>query len=260
MRVPVVGALIVATAALAAPVQWLSLKAGLPALRWVPLWWHRTVLRLVGVRLTVQGRPADNLPLLIVSNHVSWLDIPVIGTQRPLSFVAKSEIAGWPVFGFMAKLQRSVFVDRSRRQSTADTAAEIGRRLADGDPIVLFAEGTTSDGNRVLPFRSALVGAARHALDATDAGTVWVQPLAIAYTRLHGLPMGRTLRPVAAWAGDIDLVPHLKGVLKHGAIDVVLVWGDPIEVDPATDRKGLTRRLEAEVRRLAADARHERGV
>jgi 1-acyl-sn-glycerol-3-phosphate acyltransferase len=260
-RIWVRGAAIGLTALVAVPPQWLSLRFNLPMLRWIPLYWHRSVLRLVGVRIIVHGRPAEGLPLLIVSNHISWLDIPVIGTQRPLSFVAKSEIAGWPLFGFMAKLQRSIFVDRDRRHSTGDSAAEIGARLADGDPVVLFAEGTTSDGNRVLPFRSALVGAARHALEAagTDAeGHMWVQPLAVAYTRLHGLPMGRTHRPVAAWAGSVELVPHLTGVLRHGAIDAVLVWGDPVRVDHATDRKALTRDLERVVRRLAADARHGR--
>ena len=118
-----------------------------------------------GVRVDAGGRAiARHGPLLVVSNHTSWLDITVISTLAPLSFVAKSEVAGWPLFGTFARLQRSIFIDRTRRKGAAEANREIAERLAGGDAIVLFAEGTTSDGNRVLPFRSAVVGAARDAI------------------------------------------------------------------------------------------------
>ncbi len=228
------------------PLQWIALKLGLDARRHIPRLYHRILLRLIGVRVRVRGTPAANRPLLILANHASWLDIPVVGSLTPLFFVAKSEVSGWP----LAKFQRTVFVDRQRRHATGAVNREIADRLVDGDPVVLFAEGTSSDGNRVLPFRTALVGAAR---EAFAGGTeVVVQPLAVSYVRLQGLPMGRSHRPIAAWFGDMELAPHLMDVLRHGAIDVEVTFGTPVKLDAAHDRKSVTRDSEATVRRLCA--------
>lgn len=232
------------------PMQWLALKLGLGARRHIPALYHRTLLRLIGVRVTVRGAPAAGRPLLILANHASWLDIPVIGSITPLFFVAKSEVSGWPLIGLLAKFQRTVFVDRQRRHATGAVNREIAERLAAGDPVVLFAEGTSSDGNRVLPFRTALVGAAKEAFAA--GAEVTVQPLAVAYVALQGLPMGRTHRAVAAWYGDMDLAPHLMDVLRHGAIDVEVVFGEAVRLDAAHDRKSVTRDSEEAVRRLRA--------
>lgn len=235
------------------PVQWVATKTGGPVRRYLPVLWHRVACALVGIRVREVGRQARGRPLLITANHVSWIDITVLGSRAPLSFVAKSEVANWPVFGLFAKLQRSVFVDRQRRSATARTAEELGGRLAGGDAMVLFAEGTSNSGNEVLPFRSALIGAARHAV-AGETGEMWIQPLAIAYTHLHGLPMGRQFRPHVAWYGDMEMVPHFLNVVRQGGIDVTVVWGEPVRVEPQTDRKTLTRRLEDSVRAMAAEA------
>ena len=117
--------------------------------------------------------------------------------------------------------------------------------------MVLFGEGTSSDGNRVLPFRSALIGAARDALaEAEHTGRVWIQPLSVTYTRLLGLPLGRQHRPMIAWYGSMAMPPHLLGVSKRGAIDVVVTWGEPIGFDERSNRKEIARALEAEVRRM----------
>lgn len=234
------------------PLQWVSLKLGLPSRRTIPTTYHRLLLRFIGVRVRVRGAPAQGRPLLILSNHVSWLDIPVVGSLTPLFFVAKSEVAGWPVIGLLARFQRTVFVDRQRRHATGEVNREIAHRLQQGDPVVLFAEGTSSDGNRVLPFRTALVGAVREVF-ATSA-EVTVQPLSIAYVRLQGLPMGRLHRAVAAWYGDMELAPHLMDVLRHGAIDVEVTFGPPLPLDAAHDRKSVTRTAEETVRALSARA------
>lgn len=236
------------------PVQWAAMRFSGGLKRRLPVVWHRMACAIVGIRVTEIGRAAGDRPLLITANHVSWLDITVLGSRMPLSFVAKSEVASWPVFGLFAKLQRSVFVDRERRSATARTASELGARLAEGDAMVLFAEGTSNSGNEVLPFRSALIGAARHALAGED-GEMWIQPLALAYTHLHGLPMGRQFRPHVAWYGDMEMVPHFMNVVRQGAVDVAVVWGEPIRVRPDMDRKTLTRLLEDEVRRLAGNVR-----
>ncbi|MFG3757146.1 lysophospholipid acyltransferase family protein, partial [Klebsiella pneumoniae] len=105
--------------------------------------------------------------MLILSNHVSWLDIIVVTAVTPVVFVAKHEVASWPLFGWLAKLQRTIFIERERRQKTGAVAREMGDRLTGGDTVVLFAEGTSSDGNRILPFRSALIGSVHHALGSS---------------------------------------------------------------------------------------------
>jgi lyso-ornithine lipid O-acyltransferase len=235
------------------PAQWLSVRLRLPARRAIPVLYHRAICALLGVRITTLGARVSQRPLLIVANHVSWLDIPVLTAVSPVVFVAKREVATWPVFGLLARLQRSVFVDRTRRHAIDKVNAEIAERLVEGDPVVLFAEGTSNDGNRVLPFRTALIGAARDAIAGSgDAARVFIQPLSIAYTRLHGLPFGRQHRPVVAWYGSLDLLPHLGMVMRHGAIDVVVTWGEAIAYDGQTDRRTLAKRLEATVRRYTA--------
>lgn len=250
LRIAVVLAAVAVVTGIGLPLQWLALKAGWPLRRTIPAFYHRTLLRLIGVRVTVRGAPAEARPLLLLSNHVSWLDICVVGSLMPLVFVAKSEVGTWPLIGTLARFQRTVFVDRQRRQATAEVNREIAARLKDGDPVVLFAEGTSSDGNRTLPFRTALVGAVREAFDG--GGAVTAQPMAIAYTRLQGVPAGRQHRAVSAWYGDMDLAPHLMEVLRQGALDVEVSFGEPLVLDAAHDRKQVTRAAEDEVRRLAA--------
>ena len=142
---------------------------------------------------------------------------------------------------------RTVFVDRTRRQQTAEVNADIARRLAERHPVVLFAEGTSSDGNRVLEFRSALVGAVAQ-LDPAHA--VMLQPASIGYTRVEGIPMGRRHRPLVAWYGDLDFTPHFKEFVRRGTVDVTVTFGAPTPFDSGADRKAVARSLEAAVRRL----------
>ena len=244
----------VLTAALL-PFQVVAVALNLPLQRRIPVFFHRTICAILGVRLRVVGARMAEHPLLIVANHCSWLDIPVISTVAPAVFVAKKEIASWPLFGLLAKLQRSVFVDRTRRHKTRDVNAEIAQRLAAGDPVVLFGEGTAGDGNRILPFRSALIGSARDALaEAEHTGRVWIQPLSIAYTRLHGIPLVRRDRTRVAWYGRMPLAPHFARIARDGGIDAIVTWGEPVAFDEQSDRKQITRALETEVRRRTREA------
>lgn len=231
------------------PVQALSLLLRWPLRRSLPVFYHRILCILIGVRVQVVGAPPPQRPLLIVANHSSWLDITVITSVLSVVFVAKREVARWPLFGQLAKLQRSVFVDRERRHKTGEASSEIADRLLEGDAVVLFAEGTSSDGNRVLPFRTALLGAAQELLATGRAEHVLVQPMALAYVRLQGLPIDRSQRAGVAWYGGIDLIPHLLQIVRGGALDVVVTFGEPAVCDRGTDRKQLARKLEAVVRR-----------
>jgi 1-acyl-sn-glycerol-3-phosphate acyltransferase len=223
--------------------------------RRIPTLYHRVICRILGVSIRTVGCQADVAPLVIVSNHVSWLDISVLTAVAPVVFVAKREVAAWPVFGLLARLQRSVFVDRERRQKTRDANSEIARRLSGGDAVLLFAEGTSSDGNRVLPFHTALIGAARDAIaTAGDGARVWFQPLSIVYTAVRGLPLGRPNRSMVAWYGSMSLVPHLWHLVAIGEIDVTVSWGDPVPYDELSDRKAVARQLEHCVRTMTVAA------
>jgi len=225
----------------------------------LPLLFHRLTCRCLGVKRRVRGTPPPSGSSgLIVANHVSWLDISVLGAERPVCFVAKREVAGWPVIGFLANLQRTLYIDRSRRAATADVAAEMGARLSNGDAVVLFAEGTTGDGTRILPLRSSLLGAVHEALgkgeDGQDGGQggaddIAVYPLTISYTGFHGMAGGRVERSMLAWYGDTELAPHLRTVLGIGAIDVELAWGEPITMGRQTSRKEATRLAAAAIRK-----------
>ena len=147
-----------------APVQIGAMRFHKPLARRIPVVWHRLALWLVGVRVNVRGRRPDQHPLLIVSNHISWADILVLGSVMPLCFIAKSEMTAWPGINWLAWMQRTVFVRRDDRRDSKRQADTIAARLLEGDAMVLFAEGTTGDGVRLRPFKSALFGAVHAAL------------------------------------------------------------------------------------------------
>lgn len=235
---------------------WQSAALALPFLdeRTVPRIWHRMIARLLGLRVRARGEVAAARPLLIAANHVSWTDIVVLSALADVHFIAKADMRTWPLIGTLARLQRSVFVERERRRTSGLQAGEIGARLNDGDPMVLFAEGTTGDGNRLLPFKSTLFAAAQMALEAGGADTVTVQPVAIAYTRLHGMPMGRAHRTAMAWIGDEKLMPHLRRLLEEGAVDVEVHFGEPLAFRAGADRKQIARLAEDRVRAMMTQA------
>jgi 1-acyl-sn-glycerol-3-phosphate acyltransferase len=219
------------------PVQLLALRYDWRVRRRIPRLWHRCACYLLGIRIRVHGRIENKRPLMLVSNHVSWKDILVLGAIADVAYIAKSEVANWPVFGWLAKWQKTVFVEREQKRKTGDQVNEVAARLAGGEIIVLFPEGTTSDGNRLLEIKSSLFGAASAAVPAAPEGVVYVQPVTIAYTGIYGMPMGRYHRPIAAWPGDVELVPHLMGILKAEAIEVDVDFGEVVEFRQDTNRK-----------------------
>ena len=202
--------------------------------------WHAGSCRIAGIQRAVHGKPVTDRPVLFVANHVSYLDISVLGATLDACFVAKSEVNGWPIFGYLARLQRTVFVQRKARQA-AEQRTTLTERLRSGDSLILFPEGTSSDGSRALRFKSALFDAANAEL---DGGQVEVQPVSIAYSRFDGMPMGRVLRPFYAWYGDMDLAPHLWRALGMGTIGVDIVFHEPVRLSDFGSRKALAQHCE----------------
>ncbi|GEO83634.1 MULTISPECIES: lysophospholipid acyltransferase family protein [Alphaproteobacteria] len=240
-----------------APLQLLALRFDWRLRRRLPRVWHSAACRLIGIRIRSHGRLESHRPLMIAANHASWKDILVLGALADVVFIAKTEVASWPVFGLLARLQKSIFVMREQRRRTGDQVSEIAERMADGEIVVLFPEGTTSDGNRVLDVKTSLFGAAAAALPLAPQGVVYVQPVAIAYTRVHGMPMGRYHRPIAGWPGDVGMVPHLLGVLQAGAIDVDVSFGEAVEYREGSNRKQVAGQVEKRMRCMLLD--HLRG-
>lgn len=217
--------------------------------RVLPKHYHRLVCRILGVRVEVIGKLAQRGPLLVASNHVSWIDIVVLSSIAPLSFLAKREVGRWPFFGSLARLQRTVFVDRERRHATGSARNEMRERLKAGDILVLFAEGTSGDGRSVLPLKSSFFGAA-------ELPGVLVQPVTLAYRGHRNLPMNRRLLPSYAWYGDMELVPHLLGALRAGPIEVDVICHPPLSMAGELNRKALARHAEELVRRGLVQALH----
>ena len=231
------------------PVQILLVRVPGPAWKRLAHFYHRLVCRLFGIRITRVGTPAQG-GVLMAANHSGWLDIPIMTAVSPVSFVAKAEVGQWAFFGTLARLQRTIFIRRARSKAAEDRD-NIRRRLLAGDALVIFPEGTSTDGNRVLGFRSALLSAAELAVGEDASHHVrhaQVQPVSIAYVGLYGIPMGRENRPFFAWYGDMELVPHLWEALQSGPLDVTVEFHPPLTVDEAGDRKGLAIRCEAAVR------------
>lgn len=244
---------VLAITAILLPVHLFARWRRLPLRKRTALAWHRATARAMGLRIRVHGELAatSDHGVLIAANHASWLDIVALGATAPVSFIAKDEVMGWPLFGHLARWQESVFVTRSVRASTRAQAQTIAARLAGGDTMVLFPEGTTSCGNFLLPFKSALFGAV--GMGDGVAGEKWVQPVAIAYVGVDGIPMGRQGRPLAAWPGDVAMAPHLGRILREGRIDIAIGFADPIRVTAGTDRKRLAAEAEAAVRATFSD-------
>jgi 1-acyl-sn-glycerol-3-phosphate acyltransferase len=232
------------------PLQILLLLLRLPWRNRLPRYWHKAILWAIGMRVVVHGARGVQRPLLIVSNHSSWLDILVLASVADVTYVAKAEVRDWPIFGILARLQRSIFIEREQPRRTQDQANEMAGRLNAGEIVVLFPEGTTSDGNRLLPIKSSLFGAAIATAANSKTGTMYVQPVAIAYTKVHGVAMGRYHRPIAAWPGDVELLPHLGGVLKAGPLDAEVSFGMPIAVTTDTNRKHLSAAAEKDIRHM----------
>jgi 1-acyl-sn-glycerol-3-phosphate acyltransferase len=203
----------------------------------LPLHYHRLCCRIFGFEIVRVGEVAKTRPTLFVANHTSYLDIPVLGATLPASFVAKTEVASWPGFGVLAKLQRTVFVDR-KRGTTHHQRDDIQARLEAGDNLILFPEGTSNDGNRVLPFRSALLSVAERRI---KDGALTVQPVSVSYTGLNGVPLGHGLRPLLAWYGDMTLAPHLWAFCRLGRVRVVVEFHPPTSIGAFASRKELTR-------------------
>ncbi len=220
---------------------------------WFARIYWRVMARILGVRLRLIGQRSDHRPTLFVANHCTWLDIVALGAALPGCFVAKAEIAKWPGIGLVAKLGRTIFVSRSR-ETLAHEQRVLENRLERGDNIILFPEGTTSDGNRILPFSSAFFTL------AFGRAEPWVQPVTIVYDELENQQVRRGDRPLIAWYGDMDLVPHLTQLVRRRRLRATILFGEPLPPGSFANRKTICAALEQLISDNAAALRQGRAL
>jgi lyso-ornithine lipid O-acyltransferase len=218
-------------------------------------WYWRLVCLLFGMKLRPIGQPArpDGRSVVFVSNHSSWLDIAVLGALFDACFVSKDDVANWPVVNVVARLGRTVFVTR-KASNTGRERDVMAQRLAAGDNLVLFPEGTSSDGSRVLPFRTPFFALAE------GENPPLIQPVSLVYDRLAGLPAGRMARPLFAWYGDMDLATHFWRLAQWRGMRASVLMHKPLDPKDFASRKELAQAAWNAVADGASTLRQNRAV
>lgn len=241
LRAGLIVLLVLVLALIVMPLQGLIVRRGGPAPAWVLRLACRALLACMGVRVQVRGH-VRSTPRLIVANHVSWLDILAVASIEPVCFVAKSEVASWPLVSGLAALHGTIFIDRARRRLIPPANAVMARHLGAGRSVLLFPEGTTHDGAVLGRFHTAHLGCLRDRMTADpQLPACAVQPLAVFYSD-----------PVAAWVGDATLVPHLWAVLRGPRLSCTLAYGETTLAERGHDRKALGLLLRHEIERTLA--------
>jgi len=188
--------------------------------------------KCIGHQLIIKGELSKAEPTLFVSNHSSYVDILVLGTFVPARFVAKQEVATWPVMGWLATKQGTLYIDRSRT-AIVDGTDTLLEYLDKGESLILFPEGTTSDGCRILPFGSSF-------FDVAMKKNITVQPITVTYAGWDRLPMPHYMRKFCGWfSPDVDLLPHLWAIAQWGTVQVVVDLHPPLKAQDFASRKEL---------------------
>ena len=228
----------------AAPIQWLIARLDPRASHVLPRLFNRLLLWQVNLRVVVHGSKPDEIPQLIVANHVSWTDIPALGTLYSICFLAKREVSTWPIIAAFARLQRTVFIDRDQRKSIPGANAQLAKRMLEGACVALFPEATTYDGASLGPFHSSHFGVARDLLLASSSqASLRIHPVAIRYSSPH-----------AAWLGDAALLPHVVGLLRGAPVTCDLIFCAPVDFDATAARKTIAEECRSRIAAALAAA------
>jgi 1-acyl-sn-glycerol-3-phosphate acyltransferase len=209
-----------------------------PYFYYLPNLWGRLAVWAFGIKMIYRGKPYMDRPTIFIANHSSYLDIITLSAALKACFISKASVEHWPIAGWLAQIQGTVFINR-RREEAKKQADILADRVQSGDNLILFAEGTTSDGNRLLPLKSSLLGVAQYAKA--------VQPVTLAFTALDGIPVGRSFRYLYAWIGDESMPPHFIRLLLQGEMEVTVTFHEPIRAD-LDNRKALANQLETTMR------------
>jgi 1-acyl-sn-glycerol-3-phosphate acyltransferase len=221
--------------------QWPMLRVYRGPLSFIfPRWWQAATCAIFGIKVRMHGTPYTAKQTLYISNHISYIDIPTLGSIVKGVFIARADLAQWPVFGFLGKLQQTAFISRDKKNARAEKE-NLERLIREGKNLILFAEGTSTNGTAVVPFKSSLFALVFD--DNGHARSIMVQPVTIAVASVNGQPVEHgpgPLRDTYTWHGDMTLGPHIMQLARGNGAVVDITFHPPR--DPAAyngDRKAL---------------------
>ena len=197
---------------------------------------HKNLCRIMGVKVIVHGQQSDYVPTLYVSNHVSYLDIPVLGGIIKAFFVAKSEIASWPVINHLCRFQNTIFIER--RASKSKQQAQLLRKyLKSKKSLIFFPEGTSTNGAEVLSLKSSLFAAVEPEKGVNEPIDVLIQPVAIVYSKYKNQGMNQAKRDYYAWYADFPFGSHVMNMLALGNVTAEVSFCRPVKLSDFLNRK-----------------------
>lgn len=205
----------------------------------IPSIWHRAVCKIMRISVICEGRPSKSSPTFFTSNHISYLDIPVLGQLKPAYFIAKTDVAQWPFFGWLTKLQKTVFIKREKT-GLQDAGEKIMAHLNQRRSLVVFPEGTSGNGECVLPFKSSLFN---YLLHPDLKLNVTIQPVTIKIVEINGVTApAQSDRDLYAWYGEMELPPHLWNFACAKGAVLKVIYHDPFHIGQSDNRKTLCQR------------------
>ena len=214
------------------PIQYILVKVKLSYRIYIPIIFHRILLKILGIKVKVIGKKTSLRPLILAGNHTSYIDIIILGSIMPICFIAKQEIKSWFLFGFLAKMQNTIFIKR-KNFKTLENIKKINKGLDFESAVVLFPEGTTNSGKKILNFKSSFFNLFE------SNNTLGLQNFSLCYTHVNSMPIDNRTRPQVSWYGDMNIVTHLLNFLKLSSVNATVVL-HPIMQLKGQDRKALS--------------------
>tara|TARA_E500000178_G_scaffold354202_1_gene422423 strand:+ start:29 stop:781 length:753 start_codon:yes stop_codon:yes gene_type:complete len=209
--------LIILVIVILGPIQYVFITFKVKYKAYIPQLFHKIILKVLGVKVKLIGKKTTARPLVLIGNHTSYLDIIILGSIMPICFIAKEEIRSWFLFGFLAKMQNTIFIKR-KNFKTKQSLDYIKNQLSSNSAIVLFPEGTTNTGKRVLSFKSSLFNLFE------NNNILRLQNFSLCYTHVNTMPIDNRTRPQISWYGDMNIVSHLSNLLKFSCINTTVVF------------------------------------
>ena len=230
--------------AISIPTQILCNIVGFKFKKLYPLYFYQMVKIILGININFNKAKINNRNkgVLYIANHVSWFDIICLGTLLNARFIAKKEVAKMGIFGFLASLSNTFFIDNENKHKIVEYNHLIRNKLKRGENFIIFPEGTTSDGNGILNFKSSMLECA-----FDDSQQINIQPISICYSKLNNIPMGIYLRRNIAWVGDIPMVAAMANFLRSGRITVDVIFHELMSTNNFKNRKELATHCENQI-------------
>ena len=222
------------------PIQYFFVLFNFKYRLFIPLLFHRLLLKILGIKVKIIGKNSNFRPLILIGNHTSYVDIIILGSIMPICFIAKEEIKKWFLFGFLAKMQNTIFINR-KNYKTQESLNGISSQLSSNSAVVIFPEGTTNTGKKILSFKSSLFNLFE------NNNTLRLQNFSLCYTHVNNMPIDNRIRPQISWYGNMNIVSHLANILKLSCINVTLVF-HPIIPTKGMNRKDLSTYANKEVK------------